>query len=323
MDKHLKEWLDVLQNMSNDNTYKLAWTRAIVEIIYHDEYLEAEGFYHEISFDLISKKILKYYWNQIFFFSLKQSANQAKKPVIYQITNDLIEHFIQYQESNVPVWFDKASKYFEKNYKMFNQTIAKISSALKVDVCWRFLYANQKNYDLYKLNEKKDKVSIRKDDAKVIKDYAVVLTQIINYKWAQLLEKYNRSPRIVSKIRNSQELRVKRSNLNKFKEILLKQYEMGIIHDFYTNEVLEVDQITLDHVIPWSFMYSDDIWNLVITSKSNNSKKSNNIPDIQYIEKLKARNHELLEFVDEPMKSDLLLAIENDYVTKYYFDLII
>lgn len=32
--------------------------------------------------------------------------------------------------------------------------------------------------------------------------------------------------------------------------------------DFYTGNELDMDDISVDHVIPWSFMYSDDIWNL-------------------------------------------------------------
>lgn len=29
--------------------------------------------------------------------------------------------------------------------------------------------------------------------------------------------------------------------------------------DFYTGDELDMDDISVDHVIPWSFMYSDDI----------------------------------------------------------------
>ena len=56
--------------------------------------------------------------------------------------------------------------------------------------------------------------------------------------------------------------------------------------DFYTGDELDMDDISVDHVIPWSFMYSDDIWNLVLTSKSNNSSKSNHIPSKEVFEQL-------------------------------------
>ncbi len=94
--------------------------------------------------------------------------------------------------------------------------------------------------------------------------------------------------------------------------------------DFYTGQELVSSDISVDHVIPWSFMYSDDIWNLVLTSKSNNSRKSNIVPSIDYIEKLKNRNNALLRIIeDEKMKKELILSIEQDYVTKFYYDAII
>ena len=93
----------------------------------------------------------------------------------------------------------------------------------------------------------------------------------------------------------------------------------GRIVDFYTGEVLSVDDISIDHVIPWSFMYSDDIWNLVITSKSNKSKKSNRIPSDKDIERLNERNVQLLETItDYKMKTQLQSAITENYVNKFY-----
>lgn len=89
--------------------------------------------------------------------------------------------------------------------------------------------------------------------------------------------------------------------------------------DFYTGKVLQENDISVDHVIPWSFMYSDDIWNLVLTSKSNNSSKSNIIPSQAVIESLKERNSRLVKLInDSKYKDELLLAIENDYVDKFY-----
>lgn len=41
------------------------------------------------------------------------------------------------------------------------------------------------------------------------------------------------------------------------KNILLENMNKPI--DFYTGEELQPDDISVDHVIPWSFMYSDDI----------------------------------------------------------------
>lgn len=69
-------------------------------------------------------------------------------------------------------------------------------------------------------------------------------------------------------------------------------------------------------------MYSDDIWNLVITSKSNNSKKSNKTPTDEQINKLKERNKKLLSFLKEDTYiSEIKLAMEETLIERYYIDI--
>ena len=99
--------------------------------------------------------------------------------------------------------------------------------------------------------------------------------------------------------------------------------KQGKIIDFYTGSSLKENEISLDHVIPWSFMYSDDIWNLVITSKSNNSRKSDSIPSKNIIKSLEDRNIELLNDIPQTSKyyKELKQAIDNNYVEKFYFSL--
>lgn len=106
-----------------------------------------------------------------------------------------------------------------------------------------------------------------------------------------------------------------------FVKFLLKLYERKPIRDFYTDEVLELGDVSVDHFIPWSFMYSDDLWNLVITSKSNNSKKSNKRVEKEYLDKLKQQNEQLIHLLQDPsLKSVLIDALEHHYLEKFYAD---
>ena len=75
MTDYINLWLDIIENMNNENTYKLAWGRALIEIIY-----ESKDENHDlvIPFVQIAEKMLKYYWNQTYFFNLKQSPNSNK-----------------------------------------------------------------------------------------------------------------------------------------------------------------------------------------------------------------------------------------------------
>ena len=81
--------------------------------------------------------------------------------------------------------------------------------------------------------------------------------------------------------------------------------------------------ISIDHVIPWSYMYSDDLWNLVYVHKGCNSSKSNVLPTETTIKNLKKRNLLLLEIlrknsVKDKHFSELELSIEKDFPMKFW-----
>ncbi|MBX9687273.1 MAG: hypothetical protein K2X27_11260 [Candidatus Obscuribacterales bacterium] len=50
----------------------------------------------------------------------------------------------------------------------------------------------------------------------------------------------------------------------------------------YTGELLSADAISLDHFVPWSFVVHNQLWNLVPTSRSVNSQKSDRLPDRKF-----------------------------------------
>jgi len=316
MNPYINLWLNVIDGMQNDNTYKLAWGRALIECCHNIDIPESNEVI--IHFDQISEYFLKYYWNQTYFFKLYQGPARSK-PVVQRITEELIDYYETSVQSNIPVWFDIAKSVFNQDKPFYLRKIHEISNALKKDVCWRFLIINNEEIPLYVLDKKRKTVVFKTDDFIVLKDYSFVLSQLLNYRWAQLLEKFNQSPRIALKVKGSTDEKIRRSNLGKFKVALLKQFPDGNVTDFYTGDLLDPHDISIDHVIPWSFMYSDDIWNLVITSKSKNSSKSNNRISQVYIEKLKARNEILEPLVSENYMNDLFIAREHDFVNKFYF----
>lgn len=315
MNQYIDQWLKVIDGMNNTNTYKLAWGRALIELCYFHGVIKEEPV--TFTFDQISEKIFKYYWNQTFFFNLHQGPS-SRKPVILQVTEESISQYKQLVSSNQPVWFDKCQDVLFKSGD-YQSYISRISGTLTVDVSWRFLIVGENEYPLYRLDRRKMIVTFSKEEVHALQDYSFILSQLLNYRWAQLLEKFNQSPKIAHKVKGSSEEKVRRNSLRKFKDALLEQYPDGHVRDFYTGEVIDPDDISIDHVLPWSFMYSDDIWNLVITSKSRNSSKSNTIVSEEIIEKLKKRNEELLSIVPDPLRRDLMDEMEHNYLSKLYY----
>lgn len=227
------------------------------------------------------------------------------------------------KNSKIPIWFDKAEIYLKEDPVFYQKKIQKIANTLTHDVSWRFMNVNGKSLDIYRLDLKKKEIIFTEEQIMDLHEYAFVLSQLLNYRWAQLLEKFNNCPKIASKVKGISDEKIRRNNLTKYKDILLLQMKQGKIIDFYTGSSLKENEISLDHVIPWSFMYSDDIWNLVITSKSNNSRKSDSIPSKNIIKRLEDRNIELLNDIPQTSKyyKELKQAIDNNYVEKFYFSL--
>lgn len=136
-----------------------------------------------------------------------------------------------------------------------------------------------------------------------------------------ILETFNNTPRINKKVKIMDERNVKRKSLSNFKKYLDLENKEHIC--FYCNTYINDLDLSIDHVIPWSYMYSNDIWNLVYVCKRCNSIKNNRIPLENEIKKLKQRNQNLSELmkynnVKNNIYNELELAIEKDYVDKFW-----
>jgi len=302
MNKILSDWFYVIKNCSVDNTYKMGWGKSIVECCLEDESIDT------IHFDDISKKMFKYYWNQTIFFDLQQGSNPIKPPVFISYVKSKIEDY-QKEYGYQPIEFERVEKKIDLDIKFLNGLLAE-------NVSHRFLKISGKEYLLYELDNRNKTIKVF--NPSILKDYSDVLFEVINYRWVQILETYNSSPRISKKIKITDRGGVKRKPLGKFKKYL------SLIEDkcFVCGEDLK-DDISIDHMIPFSFMFSDDLWNLVYAHKSCNSSKSNKIVSESEINKLQSRNIKLLELLEnngikDKHYSELKFSIENNLLKKFW-----
>lgn len=310
----------IIRESNYDNTYKMAWAKSLVEISTQIDLTEDNI---TIPFTEIAKRFIKYYWNQTIFFNLIQGSNPTNPPTILSYVKELIQKYFQLINSNIPELFEKAENKFEKIEfnKEYDKAIKNTVTALKKDVSWRFKIINGKDSEIYSYNKGNDYIVISSSLLQQLKDNEQDLYDLINYRWGLILETFNSSPRINKKVKIMDEREIKRNSLNKFKEFL--DLENPEHKCFICDNLIAEDNLSIDHVIPWSYMYSDDIWNLVYVCKNCNSSKNNRIPSQTDINKLKTRNQLLLEKMNEhniqnKMSEELKLAIEKDYVNKFW-----
>ena len=247
------------------NTYKMSWARAITEFLITNTETEI------IRLEQLAPLVFKYYWNQTIFFDLKQGPLTAT-PVIYQI----VKGEISKRQYAYPVMFTP------KVQDEVNIPINKICKELARYVCKAFLILDKQSLNIYDYSEETRTINVAHPE--IWTKYSAVLLELINYRWVRELEKYNSSPRISQKVRGTDQGKIKRGSLAKFKKYLYEENRKRIC--FISGEVIREGQESIDHVIPWSYLYSDDLWNLVLVSKRANSSKSNRRPSEEMIQRL-------------------------------------
>jgi 5-methylcytosine-specific restriction endonuclease McrA len=319
MNDYVRKWYDIILNCSFDNTYKMAWAKALVELAVSTDVHTDENII-VYSMNDVAKLCLKYYWNQTIYFDLIQSPNLRKPPEIITSTKRLIKRYFDKKQSVQPIRFEKIDFHSLGLTAEYESTVNKIVRTLKQDVCWRFKRLKNETHEIYDLDLDNGNVIFQSDDVLSLKEYSDYLFTFINYRWTQMLEGFNYSPRISRKVRAIDEGEIKRSSLKKFHKYLDLENDNGKRICFYCGREIEDKELSVDHVIPWSYMFSDDLWNLVYCHKGENSGKSNRLPSEEDIARLEQRNKLLLSRMNNRSKDydQLQIAIEKDYVRKFW-----
>lgn len=309
----------IIRECNYDNTYKMALAKALVEIAIDNK---TNDDVITINFRDIANRCLKYYWNQTIFFDLIQGSNLKKIPCMVQYTKQLIDNYYLIVEVKQPTRFEKIDFNELGLHNEFEKTIAKIENELPKNVIPRFLNLNGEiQEDIYKFDLKNKTIIINKVNVETLKENSDDLFDLIDYRWGLILETFNSSPRINKKVKIIDGIDIKRNDLKKYKSLLDLENPNHIC--FICGEKIDDNELSIDHVIPWSYLYSDDIWNLVYVHRNCNSSKNNVIPSEELVNKLEGRNIKLLTIALEKEKTgknvdELEIANKNDYVRKFW-----
>ena len=282
MNSEIENLVDAIKNCSVENSYKMSWLRSIVE------YVDQTANPRAIPLEFIAKCMFKHYWDQTIFFKLQQGQNPDRNPLILQMVIEEINRFNKVMNNTKPQFFLRVEN-------QLNIDLTKIVRVIKNNVSWRF----KQDYNLYEIDNDLNQIILH--DPIFLKKHVKIIYEIINNRWALILEDFNSSPRIGHKIRGTEEQKIKRKNLKSFHRYLEIENPNRVC--FITGDELSNEDLSVHHVIPWSYMYSDDLWNLVFLKKSQNSSLSNNIPSQNIINKL---------------FNELKNSIYKDYVTQFW-----
>lgn len=132
---------------------------------------------------------------------------------------------------------------------------------------------------------------------------------------AVMIEQLNEVPSI-NYLLGKVESIAKRSSLRPFETILISHFEQKC---FYCDKPLSNGKRNthVDHFIPWSFVQSDQLWNLVLACPSCNSSKSDKLPNKIFLNYIIDRNNDLV-VKDEGNVKDLMTNYNNQKIMLLY-----
>lgn len=316
---YFNDFVKIIESIEKDNTYKTAWARAIIECVNEEEY-EIEGDMYVLYHYNLVQKLMKYYWNQISFFNLSQGPSSILEARIDEIKDE----FYSTTRTKYPVWYDKIESFLKRNPIRLERQIKKFITLVNKGVAAKFEKVDHNRLEIYELDTRSKCIKFTKEQIDVILKEKHILEELIDYKWATLLEKYNKEPNIIKKVVGSKNHKIKRQNLMKYRNVLLEYFHLDGAKDFYTGEHIKIADISLEHAIPFNFIYGCDIWNLIIVSKETAKRKRGVIPTDEDIERLNNRNKTLFNAIKDTklrVRFELEQALNKHLLYRYYIDL--
>ncbi len=158
---------------------------------------------------------------------------------------------------------------------------------LTVDVLRRFHHrAPTSMAPLFSWETGAEQIVLTDQALRFILECHVVLNVVANHWWAGYLEKVNvLAPAIISKVQADG---ARRRPLGRFLAMLKA---LDDDRCFYCDRPFsETVRPSVDHVLPWSFLLADPLWDLVLACAECNLAKSDLLPQKHFMDRLVQRN---------------------------------
>ena len=318
----IDDFLQLVRYCRYDNSYKMVWAKAIIDLANENPERTV------IPVENIADKVIGYYWNLHIFFdpdgqTLLQSSNRTKPPVVQSYVLSLISNYKDLCTEYKPCFYERLTNIHKEQLAI---SYTRVANDLKRDVRERFLYLNNDYKTLYDYKTDDNNIIFDTGACRQLSEHHDILNESILFKWTQILEKFNNTtPRIAAKLKLRHDGKQYRGSLKKFHKWLSIENpnrKCAICDEHIKDE----NDLAVDHVIPFTFLFSDDIWNLSFVHQSCNSRKSNTPPSKKAIKAQEQRNLHLQQLITRNHSHDmskkifkeLSIAIEDKVLDKMW-----
>ncbi len=227
-----------------------------------------------IALDDLGREFTRLYWNQTVIYHLRQATALSKESVAVKLVRATADKHRTRDLASLPA---------EARERLDRQ----MARLLPVNVLTAFHSKKPASMPpLFSWNPDDKFVTVSPAARQFLVRHATALELIANYHWADFLEGTNRlAPRILRKVSTDA---ARRGSLQKYLAILTEDAPQAC---FYCCTPFDAGRRpTVDHVIPWSFVFENALWNLVPACAPCNAAKSDSLPAANLLDKLVERN---------------------------------
>ena len=299
--------LDILRRRNFDTLSPITFQEIIIEMLAIAWYPHN---YFKLSFgvqDQIAKKLDSL--NLIISEPILKFKDPDKKLLRATIQTQNLDDVIKTFKKYVP--FRLIRPFFEQETKAIkdnsvNSSVCKLASDQFKTVKPLYCFDSESDKDCTAITLHQDWIEYIAENYSIVRGWA-------SWEWLNYMQSKNTNiPNIVSKLFIPQN----RDSLNKqskYWKLILDHQNLKCI---YSQSELNKDSISLDHYLPWSFVAHDQLWNLIPTTQSVNSSKSNNIPAEQYFTDFVKLQHQGLTIFSQNTSRGTWLKRTPDYIAE-------
>ncbi len=260
-----------------DNTYKFTLAKILLDYSLNNRT-------YNIPYSYLAEKFLEHYWYQEYVYKIKQDFKKKKQPEVIKALHrvfgdDPPADFEHIDKKHIVTAKSEILKnVFGHDRKRKSMVVPRFQNIPGND-------GEMVEYSIfYDYNDDKQMIYMRPEAVDFFRRNHAILFKAVIAEWAKFLERANGSlPDLVSKIEIP----------NKERGVLKKYQNMYGKYDcccFYCRTRLEKNYTEVDHFIPWSYIFRDEAWNLVLACQSCNRKKNNYLPYEEFKDILIKRN---------------------------------
>jgi hypothetical protein len=292
--EHLHSVVQILDRGLKTNSYKFALLRALAD----RGKLGPRG--NSIPLDWLAERFLTYYWPLTVHFRVRQATDPTRDPVVMRFIRG--EIFDLRLSSNT-----RLSHYIQKygvRYKMLLQSCTEAGGCFD-EVVPRFHNLRGGGLTpsvLYTYS--KDELKLENGVIDFLSGHHRTLELLALGSWVEFTEQFTFAPRLYEKIAG-----VEPERRHERYRGFLSEIQGGKC--FYCQEQHDTPR-HVDHVIPWSFVLEDRIWNLVLACRACNSAKSDRTPDDDALRRLVERNRAIIASMATHESAKANLCIKRD-----------